>query len=348
MFKFERWPPRPFLEKCVRCSLPSLLALLLALGTAITVVAQPRAVRSDADQGAALVDGVVVAPSHGLAFVMRPGSRLEAVDLASGAVRWRSDAGAKPLAVVEGRLVAQAESRTAGALALVVFDAGSGAVRESARLPLPEGVQATLVDTPAGSFRARAERTDSQLRLRWQAAATSAEGVAQGYLPASSEGLTPAVEGGEAVVDFSQSQLRVTTAPSSSGASGASPMRPLLEELRAPAVAGGGRQWLSADGRHVLVSEPAPVNGFTLDRHRWTVYERASGERLGSVAAPVAAMPFLVVGGTLYHATPAHAALREGRMVEQSTTLKAVDLASGTERWTMAVAETSFRGPFPP
>ncbi len=344
MFKFERWPPRPFLEKCVLRSLPCLLALLLLPAAAI---GQPRQVRPAADEGAegaALLDGVVVAPASGLAFVMRPSGGLEAIDLRSGAVRWKSDAGAKPLALVEGRLLAQAESRGGGDLALVLFDAGSGAVRDSARLPLPAGVRATLVDTPAGSFRARADRADSRLVLSWQASATSAEGAAQGYLPAGSEGMAPAVEGGEAVVDFSRSKLSVVTAPSSAAGSGAA--RPLLEELRAPA--GTGRRWLSADGRHVLVSEPAAASGFTLDRHRWTVYERASGARLGSIAAPVAAMPFLVAGGTLYHAVPAHAAVRDGRMVEQATALKAIDLASGAERWTAAVADTSFRGPFPP
>jgi hypothetical protein len=86
----------------------------------------------------------------------------------------------------------------------------------------------------------------------------------------------------------------------------------------------------------------------TLYRHRWTVYERGSGARLGSVPALVSATPFLVVGTTLYHTAPAHAARQEGKFVERPFALRAVNLKTGAEVWTQAVGETSFKGPFPP
>ena len=84
--------------------------------------------------------------------------------------------------------------------------------------------------------------------------------------------------------------------------------RPALQELREPAVAAaGGRQWLSADGRHVLLSERASADS-GVHRHRWTVYERGSGARLGAMPALVSATPFLVVGA---HALPRLAAVRD-------------------------------------
>ena len=78
------------------------------------------------------------------------------------------------------------------------------------------------------------------------------------------------------------------------------------------------------------------------------MYDRASGARLGSVPALAAATPFLVVGKTLYHTAPAHVMVKEGKIAEQSAALRAVNLATSAEKWSVAVRETSFRGPFPP
>jgi hypothetical protein len=329
-----------------------LLAILLLPGTAPAQRLRPAV----PDGGAALLDGVVVAPRHGLAYLMRPGGGIDAVDLASGSLRWHSDGGAKPLALADDRLIAQAESRGANALALVALDARSGAARDAVRLPLPAGVAATVVDTPAGSFRVRAERADSRLVVRWEATSLTPAGPAQGYLPAANEGQAPALDGqgpavitGEAVIDLSAPSLRVMAEPAVRSVRSAALARPALEELHAPAVAGAaGRQLLSADGRHVLVTEPVESAEFTVYRHRWTLYERASGARVGSAPALVSATPFLVVGTTLYHTAPAHVLLEEGRIAEHPAALLAVNLATGTQAWKAAVQETSFKGPFPP
>jgi hypothetical protein len=303
-----------------------------------------------------LLEGVVISPQQGFAYLMRPGGGIDAVDLASGAVRWRSNSAAKPLALAGDRLLAQAESRSANSLDLAVLDARSGAVRDSVRIPLPRGVTATVVDTPTGSFRVRADTAASKVVVRWEATSLQAAGPAQGYLPAANEGqapadkaLAPAVVNGEAVIDLAapSQRLKATQAASSVGPAGLT--RAALQELRTPVVAGGeGRQLLSADGRHVLVTEPVEAADLTLYRHRWTVYERGSGARLGSVPALVSATPFLVVGTTLYHWSPAHGALQEGRLVEQTATLRAVSLKTGAETWKTAIRETAFSGPFPP
>jgi hypothetical protein len=353
----KQWPSRPSWGWSIpSVVLPPLLAILLLPGAAL---GQLQSVRPVPDQGAVLREGVVIAPGHGVAYLMRPGGGIAAVDLASGTVRWRSDSAAKPLTLAGDRLIAQAESRGANALDLVVLDTRSGAARGSVRIPLPAGVVATVADTPAGSFRVQADSAASKLVVHWEATGITAAGPAQGYLPAESEGqapadkagraLAPRVVSGEAVVDLAAPSPRLKTAQAAPSEGSGAPTRAALEELRAPVVAGtAGRQLLSADGRHVLVTEPMDAPDFTLYRHRWTVYERSSGDRLGSVPAMVSATPFLVVGTTLYHAEPAHAVRREGRFVEQATALRAVNLETGAETWKAAVRETSFRGPFPP
>jgi hypothetical protein len=312
----------------------------------------PRPLPAASDQGIALLEGVVVAPQQGFAYLMRSGGGIDAVDLSTGALRWHSKSAAKPLALAGDRLVAQADNRGANALDLVVLDARSGAARDAVRIPLPAGVAATVTDTPAGSFRVRAEGSASKLTVHWQA--TKAAGAAQGYLPAADDGQEPASKAngpkiltGESVIDLASPALKAKPAPAAS--SEESLPRPALQELQTPLVASAeGRQLLSADGRHVLVTEPMEAADFTLYRHRWTVYERASGAKLGSVPSMVSAAPFLVVGTTLYHVAPAHGVRKQGRFVEDPAALRAVNLQTGAESWKKTVGETSFRGPFPP
>jgi outer membrane protein assembly factor BamB len=293
-----------------------------------------------------LLEGVVLSPQHGFAYVMRPGGGLAAVNLASGKIQWSTDKAAKPLAVAGDRLIAQTESQ-GGTLQLVALDPRNGAVRNSVRISLPEGVVASVVDSPAGAFRVRAESVSTDLVVRWESAGG---GPVQGYLPAENEGAAPldapVLIAGEAVLDAGS--LAVKAEPAVRVASSAALSRASLEELSAPAVKAGGRQILSADGRHVLVTEPVDAADFTLYRHRWTLYERSSGARLGSVPAMVSASPFVVVGSTVYRVDPAHAVRKDGKFVENPATLHAVNLKTGADMWKMAVRETVFRGPFAP
>jgi outer membrane protein assembly factor BamB len=307
------------------------------------------------ENSAALLDGVVISPRQGVAYVMRSGG-IDALNLATGKLRWRSDKAAKPLALVGDRLIAQVDGSRKGskALELVVLDARSGASRDSIRIPLPQGVVATVVDTPAGSFRVRTESTASELVVSWEV--TGLEVGAQGYVASADDGQAPGaslqagvqVMTGQALLDMTSQSLSIKAEPSVRLAQSASIVRSGMEELSSPAVSGiEGRQLLSADGRHVLVTETVE-SADPLYRHRWTMYERSSGARLGSVPALVSATPFVVIGTTLYHTVPAYSVRKDGKFVEHPTSLRAVNLNSGVEVWKTALLETSFRGPFPP
>lgn len=346
MNQSKRWPSRPTWGRYIASLvIPPLFAISLMPGTA---QAQPRAI-GPAENSTALHDGVVISPKQGVAYVMRSGG-IHAVNLANGKVRWRSDKAAKPLALVGDRLIAQANGK-GKALEIVALDARSGAARDSVRIPLPEGVMASVVDTPAGSFRVRTDSVATELVVRWEA--TGVGEAAQGYLPAEEEGQAPGgglqAVSGEAVLDMGSKAMTIKAEPAVRIAQSASLVRSAMEELSSPAVSGiEGRQLLSADGRHVLVTETVDA-GSSLYRHRWTMYERGSGARIGSVPSLVSAAPFVIVGTTLYHTVPAHSVRRgDGKFVENPTALRAVNLKNGVESWKMAVVESSFRGPFPP
>ena len=87
---------------------------------------------------------------------------------------------------------------------------------------------------------------------------------------------------------------------------------------------------------------------FRIDQHRWNVFDRASGAKLGSFRSVVSAAPFVVVGRTLYYTSPPHQMRRGDKMLRRGTMLRAVDLGAGTEAWTKAVRDPAFHGPFPP
>jgi hypothetical protein len=332
----KRWPPRPSWGRRV-LFVSSVLVLLL--GAAAPGTAAP------AEHGALLRDGVLVAPTHGLAFVMRPGGGMDALDLASGTVRWHSDGAAKPLALAGDRLIAQRESPV-GDLEIVALDARRGARGASSRVPLPAGVAASVADTAERSFRVYAGAAGSQLVVQWESSAVAAADAPQGYLPAEDTTQSPSLDG-SASLTMEDSQLALKAAPVADATAAVS--RPELRQLSTPlAKAVSGRQFLSADGRHVLVAQMADRDASNLYSRRWTVYDRESGARLGSVPALAAASPFVVRGTTLYHVEPAFATRRDGRLVRHPAGLRAVDLQSGNELWKVTIRESDFRGPFPP
>lgn len=334
-----RWRPRrPSWAGSVRSSfLYTLLAVLLLPSVSFAALGGD----------AVAFDSAVVAPRLGLVFAMRPGGGIEALDLASGAVRWRSNEAAKPLAVIGDRLVAQADPDGAGSLALVTLDVRSGASRAKSRVPIDEAVTALPVDSARATFRAWAEASDSRLTVRWEHSSLSGNGPPQGYLPAANEGQAPSAGGGEASFTTDASSLRLESVDARRPMTDESVARPGLMEASVAGIR-GERQFLSADGRHVLVSERVPSAEFRIDQHRWNVFDRASGAKLGSFRSVVSAAPFVVVGRTLYYNTPPHVSRRGDKLLRRGAMLRAVDLGAGTEAWAKAVRDPAFRGPFPP
>jgi len=101
-----------------------------------------------------LRSGVIIDPKRGEAYLMNPHHGIDAIALASGKLIWSTTAGAKPLTVVDDRLVAQAENPgDARVLSIVVLDAkSSGQPVFKSALPLPKGVFASIDDGLGTSF----------------------------------------------------------------------------------------------------------------------------------------------------------------------------------------------------
>lgn len=315
------------------------LALLAALvpGTAVA---------------ATLHDGVVVDFAKGAAYVASAEGGIDALQLSTGNVIWKTRDAAKPLLVKDGALLAQGRPGPKGELTLVTLDTRQGAAKSRAQVAL-EGVRANLKNGPSHTFRAEAfMAADKSVVVTWAAE----ELTFRGMLPAPEDGLAP--EKSAAVSAGKGRSLRGAVQVDMTKGSAVPMAFEKAENLRGPALAvraegirvrGVGtttRELASLDGQHVLKSERNPEGGLWTP-YRWTVTDKA-GRVIGTANAPVSLTPFVVSGTRiLYMAMPS--VRKEGdKMVEQPLRLVSMDLLSGTDVWTSEVVDSNYRGAFPP
>jgi hypothetical protein len=302
----------------------------------------------------ALHDGVVVDAVAGAAYVMSPGGGIEARELATGNVLWKSAEAAKPLMVMDGTLVAQAPPAPEGDLVVVTLDSARGTAKERKNIKLPPGQQANVIDGPSRSFRAQAFPTDDGgVIVSWTAEdGRSLQGIAPPEIDA------PQVDAKAAAAAAKTAERRRRGAVRLDLRSGdVTPMAFADAQAKAPALSariGGGAgkaagavigQLTSLDGRHVLTSERNPEDSW--NRYRWTLTD-ASGATVGTVAAPVSMAPFVVSGSRILYVAEPSLRKEGSQFVDKPLRLRAVDLQTGAEAWEAAVVDTTFRGPFPP
>ena len=302
-----------------------------------------------------LRDGVVVDAERGLAYVMRPGGGLDAINLDSGRAEWGTDAASRPLAMSEGKLIAQAEGIPGSGLRIVSLDLEArGAVLEQAEIALPEGVRGTINDGWRTKLRVGATSANGAAVITWK----STEALSKAAIPGPHEGQAPgtssaAVAAAPKLMRTNEGAARLDMA---AGRSFAVPMKGLtiapagLREVPSKDKLDiAGREFLSVDGRHVLLS--TRIDGGIDATYRWTLFDKASGERLGSLDHSASAAPFVVVGKqVVFEVQGAVRAtgIDDAPFDRSSLELRAVDLLSGTPVWKVALRDVSFQGPFPP
>lgn len=321
------------------------LALLAALVPGIAA-AQPAG-----GAAAALHDGVVVDFAKGAVYLASPEGGIDAVQLSTGNVIWKTREAAKPLLVKDGALLAQGRPGANGELALVTLNTRQGAVKSRMEVALAPGVRANLKNGPSQSFQAEAfVAADKSVVVTWSAN----EQPLKGALPAPEDGLAPvksaAVSAGGPRKGAVQVDMAGGRAVPMAFEKAQSLQGPALavraEAIRVRGLGTTTRELTSLDGQHVLKSERNPEGGLWTP-YRWTVTDKA-GRVIGTANAPVSLTPFVVSGSRiLYMAQPS--VRKEGdKIVEQPLRLISMDLLSGTDVWTSEVVDSNYRGPFPP
>ncbi len=280
-----------------------------------------------------LADGLLVDAGNGQVVFMREGGGLEQINIASGKASWVSDAADRPVMVVGGELTAQIDTATAGRVDFVRLDAATGTTQETFSVALPAEVRPTVDDGLGQTFTMRPAR-GSKAGLVWRFEKRVVQGafMADAPKPTRHAGMLEAESGSwknqplSDAASLKAQESRAATTPS----------RP---------IAGvEGRQFLAADGSHVLVSLREPEQRLA---YRWQVFD-ASGNKLGETRSRMAFSPFVVVGETLlFVSQPYSERQRDGAMRREGLTLRAMDLTTGKQRWQKAIRDTRYNGPYP-
>jgi hypothetical protein len=96
-------------------------------------------------------------------------------------------------------------------------------------------------------------------------------------------------------------------------------------------------QLRSVDGRHTLRSQRVGDPNSRMPSG-WTITTDA-GEVVGTVDAAKSMAPFVVSGSQLFHVAQAGGYRDGSRLVREPLRLRAIDLASGSQSWTVPVLD---------
>ncbi len=341
------------------------LAVVFALGVLVPL---PAAWSQQAVKSFELRPGVVVSLDNNEAYVMKPEGGIAAVDLAQGNERWHSSEAAKPLTVSGDLLISQAEPK-AGERALRIVTLNTSAdgrpeVQQS--VELPDGVNAMIGETPNRSFKAVARVVTGEAAVAWEYAQRPLRGMRMGQevlpdeappvpgrdQPGRRRALEEEEEGGGMEVTNGSFRLDLKSGEVTAQrlGLGGTERRALRAAPAAPPASVAGvpePQFRSADGRHVMNPERV-ADDTAWDKYVWTVYDAASGARLGQAKSHVRYAPFFVTGTLLITVSGPELRQTEQGAVEEPLRIKAIDLSTGDVAWTQPIRDTVNRLPPPP
>ena len=301
----------------------------------------------------ALSSGVIVDQSRGRLYAMTPDGGVRALNIVSGDLIWASKEAAKPIGLANGGLVCQAESSgSVNDVRIVVLDPETGKKIVSTNAGLPQSVAPSVTETRKGNFVASADAFNGDAVVSWQFVRRAQQGLpprTKGTLPGTgvAEDIGPSQpEKGAFRIDLSTGQI----SPVSAG--DVLPRQPNKSEslhANTKILAPPGRQYLSADGLDVLVSEQKSVKSEP-GAFLMTIFDSTTGNPVGSFTSSVPILRFFVIGSRIIYESKRRFERinNEKDLVEQPRTLIARDLATGEEMWKVVLRDTEYTGPFPP
>ncbi len=292
-----------------------------------------------------LSPGVLIDNAEQMAITVDPNGYTHRLDLADGAVRWKSSEKVYPIALADGILLGVGVPDEPGTANLIVMRPTTGEIDDRIAIDLPETVSANVFPSPNRRFAASVLDTPEGVRVFWRHEFSELRGAA--ILEIDSEGnetINPVT-----VLSGAFDLVR------DGGRYYALPVRGAFEEPSAPVLALSdgeriagvtGVQYRAADNTHAVVSSAGNDDVFGLV-WQWTVYDW-NGRSKGGYRSPYSVLPFLVSDNSLIVRDLPLEYLERGEMVARGTRLVSIDLSSGAERWSFDVLDQEYRGPMPP
>jgi hypothetical protein len=327
--------------------------------------------------------GVVIDPREAAAYLMSPQKGIDRVELSSGRLLWSISSAAKPIAVFDDRLIAQADPHASEfhVLPLVVLATkNDGSVVSRISIPMPTDVMPSVENGLGTSFTTEARVEQARLILWWRFYARTVSGIAR------PEPLPERCQSGAFAIDLKTYRFSTLTPEQATAAQAASVKAPEAaapQAFQTPAQLAGKfffatatsrghsvlKRWnadsgkslpdielepgfavatASADGAEILTAKAAGANAAGIENYVWSIYLIYSGERVAQIRIAQSAMPFFLWHSLLiYESSPVSQRI-SGVWQTQPLELRAIDIRTSTPVWSRAVRETAYSGLFPP
>lgn len=294
------------------------------------------------DEAVHLRTGVILDPASQSLIAMLPEGGVAAFDVNTGTTKWSSPETDKPLLVRSGQLLSQQQVNKKGVLSLVYQSLSDGKIHNKILLELPNDVMANVVNTTGTDFKIAANRASNKQQLEWSFKGKKVTGAA----PDSEDLLnknafrqqqTSAVQQGVIELDFDSRLAN----PSNENVVKNS-IKKSIESRVLPNKT--GRQFLSQDGQHVLVSQRIPSNK-TIE-YQWHIHS-VDGELLGSLKKDISYAPFVVSGQLMVFIAPETVRVENNTFTNQAPLLTAIDLQKKETVWENPIRSTKYFGQVP-
>ncbi len=297
---------------------------------------------SYANDAVELRAGVILDKTSQSVITMLPGGGVAAFDLQTGETRWSSAHADKPLKVQSGQVLSQKEVHQKGLLTLVYQSVTDGAIHKSIDLDLPRKVMANVINGAGPYFEISPTHTHPENQLHWIFRGKKISGVAprkEHFFSNKESARRPKylIKSGLIDLDFNNHKATNGHISTAHKAKQSRIEQTVLNDVT-------GRQFLSQDGKHVLVSRRIDSNKAI--QYQWQIH-KLSGEMLGLLIADNSYAPFVVEGELLLFMTAAKGSLVDNKLIKTTPFLTAVDLQTNQVLWENAVRSIKYFGQLP-
>jgi len=289
-----------------------------------------------------LREGVVIDKARNAIYLLSPNTKLQAVSIASGEILWTSTDSLKPLALVNGQLLAQAIN-TSNELVITQIDVtqkGRQLNRNSVTLPL--NTKADFRPSGNHAFKTYSRVVDGQPYILWE------------FHQIPLRGMPDEDSVGKDIGALSQSgiiRVETTTGRLSTADKATLPQSQLNKSIKLDNSQGiannAEQQFLSTDENHILTSRRVAGNE-EFNNYIWEIFLRSSRTKLGDLRDYRSFAPFYVTGTTIIYEIGPYSRVVNGEVVEVPLQLIAVDLSNGRELWRRPIFDTINRLSPPP
>lgn len=317
------------------------MQLILGILLLSTISCNNQQILSPLDQDKYLMrDGVVVDLSKDTIYITNPEVQIEALDLKSGEAKWKISLSAKPLGIINERLVIQVAPKGKGnTLTLAECQTNDGKELSRTTLDLPKGASSFVRNYGKGILNIRPYRIENETILSW----AYNGGITQGDYDEKRDESQEIIEGA----------IKVGTGP---GQYDDVNIKELPKDYKLNSILVPknqkidtkiGQQFISKDKRHILVSWKE-TDDTDFNSYRWEIYDASSKKLIGKQESHVSYTPFFVKNGILYREVGPYFIPEQEGMKKVPLQILAVDFRSGKIIWSKEILDSVYRGPAPP